>query len=216
MKIKHLLLILIILFIAIGIAFWWFTLKKEDAVPEPINLKPKSELAITAVGDSLVAGTGSTRGNDFVSVLSRKLGVPITNKGIPGDTSKEVLVRIDSIIQTQPDIVILLVGGNDALQRLPVDATFKNIAAIIQKLQKNGISVVLVGIQGNILENRYQDQFDALAKEYNVIYVPDILDGIITNKQYMSDVVHPNDLGYAIMAEKIYQEVKRGFPEYGL
>jgi acyl-CoA thioesterase I len=213
MKIKYLLIILILLFIALILGWLWL---KEEKLPVPdAPLKSKTELSIVAVGDSLIVGVGATPGNNLVSLLSQKIGVPIKNRGVSGDTSGEVLARLNRVLEEQPDMVILLVGGNDALQQVPVETTFQNISSIISAFQEKGASVILVGVQGNIWGDRYRERFDSLAKEYNTAYVPDILDGIIENPDYMSDIVHPNDIGYSLMANKIYEEMKKSFPLYG-
>lgn len=198
-------IIFIFLLLFFGALYWWWSSTVAPVKNTPT--KPLQELSIVAVGDSLVEGYGSTSGQDFVSLVSGKLGVPIQNSGISGNTSADVLARIESVTEERPDITILLVGGNDALRKVPKEQTFTNIATIINRLQASGSMVVLIGVQGGLLGNSYQKEFDRVAKETQSLYVPDILDGLIGNPKYMSDAIHPNNAGYALIAEKVYQSL---------
>ncbi len=168
-----------------------------------LNAPPKND-TIIAFGDSLIRGVGSTTHNDFVSVLSRKLGKPIENKGVKGETTSEALKRLDEILQYDPGTVIVLLGGNDTLQKVPRTETFKNLKIIIERLQSSGAMVVLLGIRGGIFTDPFEGDFKILARERHVIYVPDVLDGLFGNSKFMSDAVHPNDLGYVRIADRVY------------
>ncbi|MDB5188095.1 MAG: putative lipase, GDSL-type [Candidatus Kaiserbacteria bacterium] len=163
---------------------------------------------IVAFGDSLVYGTGSTQGHDFVSVLSQKVQQPITNMGRPGDTTAQGIARIPEVQALHPRIVILLLGGNDYLQRVPMDTTFANLKTIISTFQKEGIIVVLLGVRGGVLVDHFASPFADLASQTKSAYVSDVLDGLIGHKDLMSDEVHPNDIGYARIADKVYPVLK--------
>lgn len=174
---------------------------------EIVNYPPKNE-RIVAFGDSLVAGSGATADNDFVSLLSKQLGRPITNLGVPGDTTADGLARITTVTAKDPGVVVLLLGGNDYLRKIPEEQTFANLRSIIAKLQEQGATVVLLGIRGGILRDNFLNQFDALAEETGVIYVPDVLDGLVGNDQFMSDTIHPNNAGYARIAERVFKALE--------
>ncbi|MES2931403.1 MAG: GDSL-type esterase/lipase family protein [Patescibacteria group bacterium] len=163
---------------------------------------------ILAFGDSLVSGYGVPEGDDAVSALSLKLGVPVANFGVSGDTSAEALKRINTILERQPDIVIVLLGGNDALQQLPVAETERNISEILKKLQQAGIRPVLGGVLGGFPTDPYASMFARLASEHEVSLVPNVLSGLIGTNEYMSDPIHPNTSGYARIADKLYPKVQ--------
>jgi acyl-CoA thioesterase-1 len=184
--------------IAIGI-YWYVTREK------PIANYPGQGTTIVAFGDSLVAGNGSTEGHDFVSQLSLKSGLQIINKGEPGDTTRDGLKRIDEVLaQYDPKLVILLLGGNDVLQKVPRQETFQNLETIIKKIEDSGSMVLLLGIQGGILGDPYKSEFKRLALTYHTAYVDNVLKDIFSKQEYMTDTVHPNDLGYAHITERIY------------
>ena len=171
---------------------------------EPIANYPSNGTDIVAFGDSLVEGVGSTQGNDFVSLLSKKIGQPIINLGHSGDTTADGVVRIDELNKYKPKIVILLLGGNDYLKRIPATETFKNLEIIIKNIEARGAIVILVGVRGGILNDHFDSEFKNLRDKYHTAFVSDILSGLIGNTKYMSDGIHPNDVGYGMISERIY------------
>jgi len=164
---------------------------------------PSAGTDIIAFGDSLVAGTGSTGGYDFVSLLARAAGKPIINLGNPGDTTADGLARINELDAYKPKVVLLLLGGNDYLKRIPQEQTFANLAAIIKDIQSREAVVLLLGVRGGIFGDHFSDEFENLRDTYRTAYISDVLDGLLGDKKYMSDQIHPNDAGYAKIAERI-------------
>ena len=148
--------------------------------------KSVSDLTIVAFGDSLTYGTGSEKGGGFVSILEENLGVPIINMGVPGDTTAKALARIDLITVQKPDIVIVLLGGNDLLQHVPASETARNIALIDATLRNSGSKVLLLPLS--------------------------ILEGVWGHAELMSDNLHPNDKGYAVMAAQIEPKLRKLLP----
>ncbi len=159
-------------------------------------------------GDSLIEGIGATNGNDLVSDLSKKIAQPIVNLGVSGNTTADGLARIDAVIEMKPQIVIVLLGGNDYLKKVPKEQTFKNLETIVTKLQESGSIVLLLGVQGGIFSDQFESLFKDLAKRKGVGYVSNVLDGLVTHSEYMSDAVHPNDIGYAKIADRVYPVLK--------
>lgn len=188
--------------VAVFVVLWWFFFAGYEIVNDP----PRND-TIVAFGDSLVFGTGATQGNDFVSVLSRKIGKPIINLGVPGDTTTQGLARISDVLEEKPGIVLVLLGGNDYLRKVPPEQTIVQLRTIITTLQKDGALVVLLGVRGGILHDGFSRPFAQLAEETGSLYVSDVLEGLIGNMTYMSDGVHPNDAGYATIAERVYKVI---------
>lgn len=195
--------ILVLIFLLSATSIWWFFFSGYEIVNDP----PKNE-KIVAFGDSLVAGVGATKGKDFVSVLSEKLRVPIRNMGVPGDTTAQGLARVKMVTAEDPGMVIILLGGNDYLQKIPREQTFENLRSIIAEVQKQGALVVLLGVRGGIVRDVFENEFELLAEETGSVYVSDVLGGLIGNMSYMSDAVHPNDAGYAYIAERVFEEME--------
>ncbi len=170
---------------------------------EKITNYPTKNQKVVAFGDSLIEGVGSTSGNDFVSLVGRKLGIEIVNKGKSGDTTGMALARVDDVLAEDSGIVIVLLGGNDALRRIPKKETFENLSTIIERFQGAGAVVVLLGVRGGILSDGHEGDYSALSKKYSTAYVPNVLDGLIGDARYMYDSIHPNDAGYSIIADKV-------------
>jgi lysophospholipase L1-like esterase len=112
------------------------------------------------------------------------------------------------MLQQDPKVVLLLFGGNDYLQQIPEAETFKNLEQIIQTIHQSGSAVLLLGMRGGILRDNFKSEFAALVKKHNTAYVSDMLDGLLGNRQLMSDSVHPNDAGYQMIADRVQPELE--------
>ncbi len=167
--------------------------------------KPTTGDKIILFGDSLAQGVGSTPGNDVAVLLSQNLGQEVINAGISGDTTRTALARVDNEVLSQnPKIVIIILGGNDFLLRMPKAETIENLRQIIEKIQNKDAGVVLVGVRKII----YSSDYKTLAEETGSAYVSNLLDETYGKKDLMSDQIHPNDAGYKIFAEKIAPAVR--------
>jgi lysophospholipase L1-like esterase len=156
-----------------------------------------------AFGDSLVKGVGSTEGHDFVYQLSQRIGRPIVNLGVAGDTTADGLKRLDRVFTYDPKVVIVLLGGNDFLKRVPEKEMFANLDRIVTAIQAHGAAVLLLGIRGGLFYDEYAGDFKAFARNHGTAFVPNVLDGLLGNTALMSDQVHPNDAGYTKVADKV-------------
>jgi acyl-CoA thioesterase-1 len=130
--------------------------------------------------------------------------VPIINAGRGGDTAASALTRLDrDVLARDPRVVIVLLGGNDVLRRVPVDRTFADLGTLVARIRERGAAVVLVGLSVGFVTDPYGREYAALAERTASAYVPDILDGILHDQARMADAIHPNDEGHRIMAERI-------------
>ena len=207
MSVKRL-LILLLLIGAIITAFFWLGGSHDYR-----NLPPTAEGPWVAFGDSLTEGYGASPGSDYPSLLSKRLGVTIQNLGKTGETSEDGINRLESVMALKPRVVLLCFGGNDALQGKRVSQTTANLAQIIDRLHSEGSFVVLIGIRSASLRDRNQSHFKKLAREKDVLYVPDMLKGLAFKPIYMSDAIHPNDAGYTRVAERLEKALKPFLPK---
>ncbi|KND50863.1 MAG: acyl-CoA thioesterase I [Parcubacteria bacterium C7867-007] len=197
--VKHIISAAIIVLVIAGALFF---LRSTDTKPNRMSCATE-KTTIAVFGDSLVAGYGATKGNDFPSLLSKQLGAPVQNFGRNGETTSSALDRTNQVLQANPDIVVVLLGGNDALQRFPVSTTKQNLGTIIDTFQKAGMKVVLVGVAGGFGSDPFKPMYEELAKTHTVTLVPNILKGLLGNNSFMSDQIHPNDAGYAKIADRL-------------
>lgn len=190
--------------------------EKEPAVNATV--KPAYSGTIVAVGDSLTAGYGVPETDAYPARLERKLNEAgykwrVVNAGISGETSTGALARMDWILKLQPDIVILETGANDGLRGQDPELTHRNIDRMVATLQAKKVVVVLAGMQ--MLTNMgspYRDKFVAIyprvAKERKLILVPFFLDKVAGEENLnLSDGIHPNPQGYAIVTDTLYPYV---------
>jgi lysophospholipase L1-like esterase len=166
--------------------------------------RPTAGDQIIAFGDSLVEGVGASPGQDLVTQLSGRLGVPIVNAGRRGDTTGAALGRLDhAVLSRRPRIVLVLVGGNDLLRRIPRETMIENLETIVTRIRARGAAVVLATVEVGFFTRGDGRAFDALAARTRAAIVPDILGGILGRRELMADGLHPNDRGYAMMATRI-------------
>jgi lysophospholipase L1-like esterase len=170
----------------------------------PGAARPTSGQGIVVFGDSLVAGRGARAGEDFVSVLSRRLGATIVNAGQSGDTTGAALARLErDVLVLNPRVVVVLLGGNDYLRRVPIKQTFSHLDSIVDQIRERGAAVVLAGVAVGLMSDPYREEYEALAERRSAGLVPDILGGIIGHANLMSDSIHPNGRGYAMIADRL-------------
>ena len=170
----------------------------------PRAARPTAGDGVLAFGDSLVEGVGASEGRDVVSLLSARVGVPIVNAGRSGDTTGSALGRLDSaVLSRNPRIVIVVLGGNDLLRRIPREETFANLDAIVGRIRGRGAAVILVGLSVGVFVDGYGNGYEEVARRTASGLVPDVLAGILGHPDLMFDQIHPNDRGYSMMADRI-------------
>lgn len=172
--------------------------------PDAITNFPSSGQNIITLGNSITFGRDASPGQDFVSLLSQRIGQPIINAGVPGDTTADGLARLESDVLSQnPRIVIIFLGGNDFLQNLPTAQTFANLRSIVDQIHARGSIVVLVGLRGRNFFFDYDLQFRNIAQATGAAHVPNVLQGIAGNPFLTTDLVHPTNAGHKIIADRI-------------
>lgn len=164
---------------------------------------------IICFGDSLTYGTGSTPGKNYPAQLSLLISKPVINAGIPGDTTTTALNRLGKDVLTQsPRIVIITLGGNDLKNRAPKKTAFNNLKKIIESIQHQGALVVVGGIDIPLWGRGFGDLYKKVCNDTGAILIPNIFDGIMGKRELMSDPIHPNDKGYALMAKRFQKTIK--------
>ena len=183
-----------------------------------------AEKTILALGDSLTAGFGLNGSDSFPSRLQMALRaaghkVRVINGGVSGDTTAGGLARLDWLMQDRPDVVIVELGGNDALRGLPPAGTRRNLDGIIKRVKEKGAKVILAGMlappnMGKAYTAAFNPIFPDLAQSHNVPLYAFFLDGVIQNPALMlPDGVHPNAKGFAVIVERILPIVSQTLGE---
>lgn len=198
MRLRNFVLASALILVGIGISIFYFS------HPGKITNYPSRGTDIVAFGDSLVEGVGATAGHDFVSLLEERIGQPIMNLGHSGDTTADGLLRIHELDDYHPKVVLLLLGGNDHLRQIPSTETFQNLEALIENIHARGSIVLLLGVRGGLLGDPFDAKFEELQATYRTAFVPNVLRGLFGDAHYMADTIHPNDAGYAVIADRVY------------
>lgn len=180
---------------------------KEEAIP------PGSR--ILALGDSLTAGAGVTPEEAWPNLLAAKTGWVVINGGISGDTSEGALQRLPSLLeQHTPVLVLVTLGGNDMLRHLPEQETIANLERIITLIRAQGAKPVLLAtpnpsLMAAVFRNlSAADFYQKMADAQKVPLIKDAIADVISDPQLKGDPLHSNAAGHALLAEKIYKELK--------
>ena len=172
-----------------------------------VNRMP-SDGAIVCFGDSLTYGTGASSGMDYPAQLSRMIGLPVINAGVPGDTTATALKRLDGLLDTQPRVVLITLGGNDLKNGMSRQTAFDNLRAIIRSIQAEGALVIVGGIDIPLYGKGFGKAYRKLAEETGSVLIPNVFDGIMGIRSLMSDPIHPNSQGYTVMAQHFFRALQ--------
>ena len=162
---------------------------------------------IVCFGDSLTAGVGRGDGATYPEHLARRLGTEVINAGVPGDTASQALRRIDGVLADDPWLVVVELGGNDILRRMPLETTESALDAIVERLLDAGVVPLLVEVRGPF-GGRYGKLFDRLESRHGVPVIRDVLPRLLLDRRYKSDAIHLNAAGYERLAEEVAQRVE--------
>jgi acyl-CoA thioesterase I len=190
------------------------------ACGEEQRYTPLPKTATVAIlGDSLSYGTGADKGQDYPSLLAANTGWNIINAGVPGDTSADGLERLQYLLDNHEiDLLIIELGGNDFLRRVPEAETMNNLKSILTEIKANNIQPLLVAIPeyspfgaavGSLSDHKLYEQ---LAKETNTPLIKDIFSDVLGKNGLKADPIHPNAEGYRIVEENLRKALtKKGF-----
>ncbi len=175
--------------------------------PSPTLPRLQKDAVILAFGDSLTYGTGASPESSYTSILGELTGLTVVNAGVPGEISRNGLQRLPNLLDAhEPNLLILIHGGNDILRKIPANQTENNIRAMIEAARQRNIAVVMLGVPrpGLFLMSSagfYQEIQSSLQVASDLETLPEILG----DQKLKSDMIHPNVDGYRIMAENIYR-----------
>ena len=186
------------------------------------------DITIVCFGDSLTAGYGATKpglddkSKSYPAFLQNKVTIPVINAGVTGNTTAQGLSRVNTdVVSKNPEIVIVNLGANDLFQGIPMSTTKNNLQKIINILNNGDRKIYIAkfytetiartmaaaigmtdySVQTKII-TQYDDMYNSLSLSDNVILIEDIWNGVWGI--HMSDSIHPNAMGYEIMANNYF------------
>ncbi len=182
--------------------FWLAACGGPD-VPALPALPP--DATILAFGDSLTYGTGAPATASYPAVLAQLTQRNVVNAGVPGELTAAGRARLPELLaRYQPQLLILIHGGNDLLQKRGEEQAADNIRAMIGMARAANIPVVLVGVPKPGLLLATAPYYAQIAHEHALPYADDLLVKIMGDRDLKSDPIHPNAAGYRRLAEGIY------------
>ena len=190
----------------------------------PVSLQNSaSPTPILVFGDSLSAGYKLEPDQGWVYLMEQKMHQEgwlvehqsIANESISGETTSGGLARFEDALSTHtPDVVILELGANDALRRQSMSEMQQNLSTMITQAQAAGAQVFLVGVDLPskfffVNTDHFTDAYIALAKEHDVVLIPNLLDGVNSDNSLMlSDGLHPNDKGQPVIVDNVWPHLQ--------
>jgi acyl-CoA thioesterase-1 len=181
---------------------------------------PGRQRTLLVVGDSLSAEYGLARGQGWVALLQarlvrEKLAWQVVNASISGDTTSGGRSRLPALLQRHaPAIVVLELGGNDALRGLSLAMTEANLVAMTRASRAAGARVLITGMAVPPNYGRqYADQFAALfskvARAENTALVPFLLAGVADGPQadnlFQPDRIHPRAEAHPRILDNVWR-----------
>ena len=178
-----------------------------------------TEPVIAVLGDSLTAGLGVAAGDAFPARVQARLHregyrYRVVNAGVSGDTSASGLRRVDWVLRSRPEIVIVALGANDGLRGLGVAAMQSNLTQIVERLRAAGARVLLAGMRvppnyGDDYARRFEDSFHRVAARTGAILIPFLLAGDAGDPALnQPDGIHPTAGGHVVIADNLWAYLK--------
>ncbi len=186
--------------------------------------KPSDKLVLV-LGDSLSAEYGLKRGSGWVALLetrlrAEKITASVINASISGDTTSGGRARLAPLLaKHKPALVVIELGGNDALRGLPLALTQDNLAAMTDMAQTSGARVLLLGMQvppnyGRDYGLRLTAMYAEVAKSTRAGLVPFMLKGIADAPDsltwFQADRIHPKEEAHPLILANVWPELKKG------
>ena len=161
------------------------------------------EPVIVVVGDSISAGYGLAPGQVWVSLLEARLKAErfphrVINASISGDTTAGGRTRLPALLAAhKPAVVVIELGGNDALRGQPLAATRANLDAMTLAAQAAGARVLVLGMKlppnyGPAYVREFDALFETVAKSRKAAFLPYLFDGFGDDLAFFQpDKIHP-------------------------
>jgi acyl-CoA thioesterase-1 len=183
-----------------------------------IGAAPAPAKIVLFLGDSITAGYGLDESQAYPALIQAKIDAKrwnfkVVNAGQSGDTSAGGLARLNWLLKNRIDVLILELGGNDGLRGLPVEATKKNLQAIVEQTKKKypEAKIILAGMKVPPNMGRdYGKSFDAiypeLAKRNQAPLIPFVLEGVGGVRELnQPDGIHPTAKGHEMVAANVWK-----------
>lgn len=185
---------------------------------------PTQAPKVLIVGDSLSAEYGLTRGTGWVDHMAQQAQrestpVQLINASISGDTTSGGVTRLPSLLKLhQPHVVIIELGGNDALRGLDMNLTQSNLLTMIKASQATGAKVLVIAMQvppnygANYLK-QMSTAYEKVSKSTGAALNQQFLKGVADDpdplKWFQADRIHPNEKAQPLMMKNVWPQLRK-------
>ncbi len=193
----------------------------ESSMPASRPVTALRTPVVLFFGTSLTAGYGLDPEQAFPSLIERRArdeGLPIRaiNAGLSGETSAGAVRRIDWVLRTPADLVVIEVGANDALRGLSPDAARANLERLVSavKAKQPRAKMALIQMEappnyGVAYTRSFRSIYSDVARKENVPLLPFLLNGVAgISRLNQPDGLHPNLSGERIVADNVWKALK--------
>ncbi|MFW2121913.1 arylesterase [Acinetobacter ursingii] len=176
---------------------------------------------ILIVGDSISAGYGINPEQGWVQLLQKRLDQQypkqhkVVNTSVSGETTSGALARMPKLLQSyKPDVVVIELGGNDALRGQPPQMIQKNLGQLVQQSQQAKAKVLLFGMKippnyGTAYSQAFENNYKVISQQYKIKLLPFFMQDIAGHKDLMqNDQIHPNAKAQSILLNNAYPYIK--------
>lgn len=192
---------------------------KADTTPARQSFRGR-EFTVVFFGTSLTAGLGLEPEQSYpalVEKLAAADGKPIkvVNAGLSGETSAGAVRRIDWVLKSPADLVVIESGANDALRGLDPDSARSNIDRVVESVKRAQPKARIVLVQmeappnfGPAYTRRFHAIYPEVAAREHLVLMPFLLDGVAgVSSLNQADGVHPNPAGSKIVAANVWKSL---------
>jgi acyl-CoA thioesterase-1 len=190
-----------------------------QAAPAPTSSEEGERPRVVALGDSLTAGYGLVETESYPALLQARIDAEgyefeVVNAGVSGDTSAGGLRRMDWALDGQVRVLIVALGGNDALRGLSVGELEQNLTKIIEKARARNVAVILAGMEappnfGPEYTIAFRQVYRDVARRQRVLLIPFLLEGVAGQSGLnQPDGIHPNAQGTRIVADTVWSVLR--------
>lgn len=192
------------------VVLWWRATTALNRWPL-VNAGPRADTPLICFGDSLVSGAGAgSAATAYPAQLGLLLHRNVAVYGRPGDTAAAARDRLAELPESLGGhLVVVTLGGNDLINRVPWNQTVQDLRTIVRELQRRGARVAYTGVESPLLGGGMTARHRQFCRELGVILVPHVLKGILTDPGLRADQIHPNDAGYRQMATHVAEVLRR-------
>jgi len=190
----------------------------------PVAMHARAANTLLVIGDSLSAEYGIARGSGWVALLTAqlakdKLQWEVVNASISGDTTAGGLARLPALLeQHNPQLVVIELGGNDALRGFSLKMTESNLTRMVLACRKAKAGVLLIGMQvppnyGADYAQAFSQLFKTISQQQHLPLVPFLLKGVAdaadATALFQADRIHPKAEAHPQILANVWPVLKK-------